>query len=335
MISKFPKAISLLSGGLDSTLATIIVQRLGVEVIAVSFITPFGCDATDNSSCSRNALPAAQQFGFPLKLNNLGQSFLEIVKNPKHGHGKNMNPCIDCRILMLKEARILMDMIGADFLVTGEVVGQRPMSQRKDTLRMIEKRAGVKGLVLRPLSAKNLPATIAEENGLIKRDDFYAFTGRTRKPQIELARRLGLTDYPAPAGGCLLTEPVYSKKLRHLLSKRTEVEFDDIELLRSGRQFWTEDGCWIVVGRNEADNQKLKVLKRSEDELLYVTGVGSPTVLVRYFDSGSKDDLIFAGAICARYTRKRSDKAVSVLTSEGKSLIVKPMTDSEIQRFRV
>ncbi len=333
MISRQTKAISLLSGGLDSTLATIVVQNLGIDVTAVSFITPFGCDATDNSSCSRNALPAAQQFGFPLKLNNLGWSFLEIVRNPKHGHGKNMNPCIDCRILMLKEAKALMDMIGADFLVTGEVVGQRPMSQRKDTLRMIEKQAGVKDLVLRPLSAKNLPATTAEKNGLIKRDDFYAFNGRTRKPQIELADKLGLTDYPAPAGGCLLTEPVYSKRLRHLLSRRSDLEFDDIELLRSGRQFWTEDGCWIVVGRNEADNQKLKALKRPEDSLIYIPGVGSPTVIVRY--SGSKDDLLLAGAICARYTRKRSEQSVSVLTSDGKPMTVKPLTDPEIERFRV
>ncbi|MBI5141680.1 MAG: 7-cyano-7-deazaguanine synthase, partial [Nitrospirae bacterium] len=130
------KAISLLSGGLDSTLATLIVKNLGIEVTAVTFMTPFGCDASDRSSCSGNALPAAEKFGFPIKMCNLGSSFMEIVRNPRHGYGRNMNPCIDCRILMLREAKSLMDMTGADFLVTGEVVGQRPMSQKKHTLRL-------------------------------------------------------------------------------------------------------------------------------------------------------------------------------------------------------
>lgn len=327
------KAISLLSGGLDSTLATVVVRNMGVDVTAVSFITPFGCDTTDRSSCSRNALPAAKKFGFRLKLNNLGGAFFDIVKNPRHGHGKNMNPCIDCRILMLKEARLMMDMMGADFLVTGEVVGQRPMSQQKNTLRMIEKRAGVKGLVLRPLSGRLLPATVAEDRGLVRREDLLDFNGRSRKPQIALARQLGVTDYPAPAGGCLLTDPIYSRRLRRLLDERKDADFTDIQLLRAGRQFWTQSGAWIIVGRDESDNNNILSLKRPGDSLVRITGVGSPATLVRY--ASSTDDLRLAASISARYTRKRGKALVEALTEDGEVLTVTPMNGQQIDAYRV
>jgi len=327
-----PKAISLLSGGLDSTLATVVIQRLGVEVTAVSFMMPFGCDASDRSSCSRNALPAAKQFGFQLKLCPLGDAFLDIVRNPKHGHGKNLNPCIDCRILMLREARKLMEMTSSDFLVTGEVVGQRPMSQKKNTLRMIEKEAGVKDLVLRPLTAANLPPTLPETSGLVDRSKLYGFSGRTRKPQMALAAELGLTEYPAPAGGCLLTDPLYSAALRTLLTRRPNIDYYDIQLLRAGRQFWTEGGAWIVVGRNRLDNEILQTLKKPGDILLHVPGVGSPLALLRY--STSETDLLLAGGICARYTRKQHDPAVTVLTDQEIPLEVRPLGPEDLDRLR-
>ncbi|MBI5664062.1 MAG: 7-cyano-7-deazaguanine synthase, partial [Nitrospirae bacterium] len=213
-----PKAVALYSGGLDSTLAILVMQRHGVDVTALTFMNHFGCDISDKSSCSKDPFAAAVKFGFQVKLAHLSDKFLEIVKNPKYGHGKNMNPCIDCRVLMLKEAKEFMKLTGADFLITGEVVGQRPMSQRKNSFPMIDKAADVKGLVVRPLCGKILPATIPEETGLISRDMLHDFNGRSRKPQMALAEELGLTEYPAPAGGCLLTEPNYSHRLRELLA---------------------------------------------------------------------------------------------------------------------
>src|SRR3990170_7211855 len=178
------RAIALLSGGLDSTLAILVLLRQGIDITAVTFLTHFGCDISDSSSCSRNPFPAAEKFGFEVKLSHLADKFIEIVKNPKHGHGKNMNPCIDCRILMLKEAKELMDMTGADFIITGEVIGQRPMSQRRDTLSLIDKEAVVSGIVVRPLSARLMEPTIAELKGIVDREQLYSFSGRSRKQQM-------------------------------------------------------------------------------------------------------------------------------------------------------
>jgi len=324
------KAVSLLSGGLDSTLATLIVKNQGIDVTAVTFMTPFGCDASDRSSCSGNALPAAEKFGFPLKMCNLGSAFMDMVRNPRHGYGRNMNPCIDCRILMLREAKSLMDMTGADFLVTGEVVGQRPMSQKKHTLRLIEGEAGVAGLVLRPLSALNMPPTIPEERGLIDRTKLFGMSGRSRRPQMALARELGLTEYPSPAGGCLLTEELYSRRLRRLLEHRADVDFNDLELLRSGRQCWTDTGTWIVIGRDETDNARIETLRREGDRLVLIHGVGSPVAIVRH--SGSDDDVRLAASICARYTRLRGETSVEARTPEGGSFMVAPMSAGEAEK---
>ena len=234
---------------------------------------------------------------------------------------------------MLREARTFMNLIGAHFLVTGEVVGQRPMSQQKNTLRMIEKEAGVKGLVLRPLSARNLTPTVPEQNGWVDREKLYGFNGRSRKPQMALAREFGLTEYPNPAGGCLLTDPLYSARLRRLLEVRADIDYGDIQLLRAGRQFWTPSGGWIIVGRDEADNLALEKLLRPEDFLLFVPGVGSPTALVRF--SQSDEDLRLAGSICARYTKLMKSDSVRVESDEGRGYEVKPLTSEEVDRIRL
>src|SRR4030065_2715300 len=204
------KAVALFSGGLDSTLAILVMLRQGIDVTAITFLNHFGCDISDKSSCSKDPFSASEKFGFKVKLAHLSEKFLEIVKNPKYGHGKNMNPCIDCRILMLKEAREFMDMTGSDFIITGEVLGQRPMSQRKDALDIIDREAGLRGLILRPLSAKLMKPTVMEEKGMVNRDLLYDFSGRSRKPQMAPAVEFGLTDYPAPAGGCFPNGPNYS-----------------------------------------------------------------------------------------------------------------------------
>lgn len=313
------KAIALLSGGLDSTLAVLAVMRQGVEVTAVTFLTHFGCDISDSSSCSRNPFPAGERFGFQVKLSHLADKFIEIVKNPRHGHGKNMNPCIDCRILMLKEARELMHMIGADFIITGEVLGQRPMSQQRNTLAMIDKEAGLKGYVLRPLSARLMDVTIPEKEGHVDREKLFAFNGRSRKPQMALAEEFGLNDYPAPAGGCLLTEPNYSYRLRELLDHTPDPSLDELHMLRVGRHFRLSPACKAIVGRDERENAVIRSLAGENSYMLTVEGVGSPFVLMTGTDAG--DCLPLAASLCARYSDARHRSEVEVTVIKGRSVL--------------
>lgn len=305
------KAVALYSGGLDSTLAILMVLRQGIEVKAVTFLTHFGCDISDRSSCSKNPFAAAEQFGFEVKLCHLADKFIEIVKNPKFGHGRNMNPCMDCRILMLKEARDFMEMAGAEFIITGEVLGQRPMSQRKDALNIIDRESGLKGYVLRPLSARLLKTTVPEDRGIVKRALLHDFSGRSRKPQIALAQEYGLTDYPAPAGGCLLTEPNYAYRLRELLRYDSDPSLEDLALLRLGRHFRLSPECKVIVGRNKFENEALLTLIGKKGIRLRIEGCGSPVTVVR----GTADDEMIrdAASICARYSDARD--AVMVVAS--------------------
>jgi tRNA U34 2-thiouridine synthase MnmA/TrmU len=330
------KAVALYSGGLDSTLAILVMQRQGFDVTAITFLNHFGCDISDKSSCSKDPFAASVKFGFQVKLAHLSDKFLEIVKNPQYGYGKNMNPCIDCRVLMLKEAKELMALIGADFLITGEVLGQRPMSQRKNCFPMIDKAADVKGLVLRPLSAKYLPVTIPEEKGLVNRDILYDFNGRSRKPQMALAKAFGLTEYPAPAGGCLLTEPIYSFKLKDLLHNNNHPEYKDINLLRIGRHFRFSPECKIIVGRHDKENELINAMADPEDYLFRVEGVGSPLAIIR----GKTTDpaLEVAASLCARYSdaKKLSEVTVMVLQGDKKYFLpVKPASNEMLELYRI
>jgi len=331
------KAVALLSGGLDSTLAVLVLLRQGIDVTAITFLTHFGCDITDSSSCSRDPMPAAKRFGFKVKLSHLADKFIEIVKNPAFGHGKNMNPCIDCRILMLREAKVFMDLIGADFLVTGEVLGQRPMSQRRECFPLVDREAGVEGLVLRPLSARLLPPTQAELKGLVDREALYDFKGRTRKPQMALATAFGLTDYPSPAGGCLLTEPAYAFRLRDLLRYNPSPELKELHLLRVGRHFRTSPECKIIVGRNEGENAKILGLATPGDILVKVEGVGSPTTIVTGRASGG--DIMTAASLTARYSDAKHLPSVeaTVWTTKGNHyrLRCRPATEGLIDRHRI
>lgn len=311
------KAIALLSGGLDSTLAVLTMLRQGIDITAVTFLTHFGCDISDSSSCSKNPFHAAEKFGFEVKLCHLADKFIDIVKNPKYGHGKNMNPCVDCRILMLREAKELMSMVGADFIITGEVLGQRPMSQRRDTFPVIDREAGVAGYVVRPLSAKFMNPTMPEKNGLVNRDLLHNFAGRSRKPQMALAAELGLIDYPAPAGGCLLTEPNYAHRLKELLKYSPDPSLNDLHLLRVGRHFRFSPSCKAIVGRNEQENDAIEALAEKGNYLLTVEGVGSPMTLIKGADAA--EFLGLAAAICARYSdaKHRVGAEVTVSNTEG------------------
>lgn len=330
------KAIALYSGGLDSTLAILAVLRQGIEVTAVTFLTHFGCDASDKSSCSKDPFSAAEKFGFEVKLCHLADKFIDIVKNPKHGHGRNMNPCIDCRILMLKEAKEFMKITNADFIITGEVVGQRPMSQMKNTLHRIDKEAGLKGLVLRPLSAKILEPTIPEIHGMVDKERLYDFYGRSRKNQMSLAREFDLTEYPMPAGGCLLTEPNYSYRLRELLNHNPNPSLKDLHLLRIGRHFRVSLSCKIIVGRDEKENNRIEQFTAKDDYLLTVENFGSPLALL--LGSGCEEFIPLASSICARYSDAKhlTEVEVSVMRNNIlSSITVTPANDSLLEQFRV
>lgn len=331
------KAIALMSGGLDSTLAVLLLRRQNIEVTAVTFLMYFGCDMSDKASCTTDATSLAHRYGFELKMCHLADKFTEIVKNPKFGHGKNMNPCIDCRILMLREAAELMRMSGADFIATGEVIGQRPMSQRRDTFPVIDREAGLKGKVLRPLSAKLMPETEAELSGLVNRDQLCDFYGRSRKPQIALAEEFGLTEYPAPAGGCLLTEPNYAYRLKELLAHNQDPTNRDLHLLRAGRHFRLGSGLKLMVGRNEQDNDRLEELMEASEAKLFVPGVGSPVAIITGGEP-SEDDMRFSASVCARYSDAKGESEVSVRVEQGsaeRDITVAPIEDSVLDLYRI
>jgi len=331
-----PKAIALYSGGLDSTLAILVMMRHGVEVEALRFLMHFGCDATDSSSCGSDPYKAAEQFDFPVKLCHLGWKFVEIVKNPPHGYGKNMNPCIDCRILMLREAKEYMKMIGADFVITGEVLGQRPMSQMRNTLNLIENESDLEGRLVRPLTGKHLPPTIPEKEGLIKRDWLLDIHSRSRKRQMELASQFNLTDYSNPAGGCLLTDKYYSHRLKDLLKHKADFDYNDLNLLRVGRHFRLSENCKLIVGRDEGENEMILSLKNDDDIILEVLNAGSPISLL--CGKAGENDIELAAAVTARYSDDKYKDSVTVDILQGSrnsKLEVKPVDDGVLEGIRL
>lgn len=303
--AKKVKALLLFSGGLDSILAAKILEKQGINVTALTFVSYF-FDA-------EQAKKSAKVNNVKLITEDISKRHFNIVKNPCYGYGAGMNPCIDCHLLMIKEAKKLVKSGKYDFLATGEVLGQRPMSQNREALKLIEKKAGLTGKILRPLSARVLPETEYEEKGIVSRDKLCGFSGRSRKGQIELAKKFGIKYYPTPAGGCILTDKEYSKKLKDLLKKIKKIKPSDIALLRLGRHFWTrpvrksnvleiknvslkdkrskkiaepklsnEVGfTLIILGRNHEENLALKKLAEKGDMLLELKNVPGPLALVR------------------------------------------------------
>ena len=330
------RAIVLLSGGLDSTLAVLLLRKQGIDVTAVTFLMHFGCDMSDSASCTTDASSLASRYGFTLKLCHLADKFTEIVKNPKFGHGKNMNPCIDCRILMLKEASELMRMSGADFIATGEVLGQRPMSQRRDTFPRIDREADLEGLVLRPLSAKHMKPTKPEIEGLVDRDQLLDFAGRGRRPQMALAEEFGLTEYPAPAGGCLLTDPNFSYRLKELLQHNPDPSLKELQLLKVGRHFRRLGTEKFIVGRDETENNRIQALAEPGDLILDVVDIPSPLTLMPA--SASEDEVAFAATVCARYSDSKGSDEVEVSIMDGDSerrIKVEPAGHEELSPIRI
>jgi tRNA-specific 2-thiouridylase len=296
------KAVALLSGGLDSLLAIRVLLEQGVPVTGIRFITHFGCDPVSSGSCGRDVEPLAKLWGplgFVVRMSHLGQDYIDMVRNPRFGRGRNMNPCVDCRLMMLSWARETLEREDAGFLVTGEVLNQRPMSQTYERFQQIDRELGLEGLVLRPLSAKMLPPTRPEIEGVVDRSRLHGISGRGRHRQLELAARYGITEIPQPAGGCLLTDPGYSARLRDLWAHDPRAGAPDLNLLRVGRHFRPSPACKVVVGRNEDENRALESFRAEGDALLHLSAHNGPMVLVR--GAFGEAELRLAASLCVRY----------------------------------
>jgi tRNA U34 2-thiouridine synthase MnmA/TrmU len=310
MTNRTARALGLCSGGLDSILAALLLKRQNIYVEWVSFETPF--------FSSEKAEKAALIHTIPLTVVNITEAYLKMLQNPACGYGKYMNPCPDCHALMFREAGKLMEEKKFDFLFSGEVLGQRPMSQTRPSLRYVEKKSGYDGYILRPLSAKRMPETIFEKKGMVKRELLMDITGRSRKPQIKTAAEMNVGDYPAPAGGCLLTDKGYSARLKDLFAHQSEYAEQELHLLRYGRHIRLHETTKIIVGRNKKDNDNIVNHYRPDCDILITTrDIPGPTVLL---DSGGREDIRAAAAICAGYSKaeKRRGVIVEVRTPEGR-----------------
>jgi len=329
--AKKPKALALLSGGLDSTLAVKLVLEQGINVEVVNFATPFClCD-----HCSLEKF--VKELDLKVHRIFLGQEFLDIVADPPHGRGSQMNPCIDCRILMLKKAKELLKATGAEFIVTGEVLNERPFSQRKEAMLHIEKKAGLEGKILRPLSANLLPETEPERMGWVNRQKLLSIEGRRRLPQIELAKKMDIGDYPCPSGGCLLTDPEFAQRLKEHLDHDKSLTNKDIVLLRLGRHFRLGN-TKVVVGRNEEENNKLLTIAESR-ELPYLETVDYVGPITLFLGKDEHGNLEKAAAITVRYSDAPKDVPVSVSCAIGSKklscLNVTAVDDRETEKLRV
>ena len=313
------KAVALFSGGLDSMLAVQVVRCQGIEVLPVFFETPFFDPA--------RAAHSAGALGLPLKTVDITKRHMEIVKNPRHGHGANMNPCIDCHALMVRVAGEMLAAEQADFVITGEVLGQRPMSQTKRGLALVVSESGIGGLLVRPLSAKLLPPTVPEQMGWLQRDRLCALEGRTRKPQMEMAGRFSITRYPSPGGGCLLTEKRFARRLRKLLETSPHPPRKDLEMLKLGRHFRLDGGARLVVGRNRRENDSLVDLASAEDIVLAAEGIPGPVAVLS--GSPGRGELETALAVTLAYSDSQGLEKCPVSISRGgeKSEVVTPVFD--------
>jgi tRNA-specific 2-thiouridylase len=301
------KAVALFSGGLDSALAVRVIQNQDVEVIAFHVRTPFAGGG--------NVGALAGELGVELVIGEAGRDYVELVKNPRHGYGSALNPCVDCHIYMVRRAREVMLARGASFCFTGEVLGQRPMSQRRGQLDIVAREAGLEGKLLRPLSAQLLPPTEAERKGLVDRERLLGFRGRGRKAQLALAEEYGLSGYASPAGGCLLTDRHFAARLADAFA-HGEDRREDFELLKVGRHFRLPSGAKAAVGRNEGENRALLGFMRETDVALEIIGVGSPVTLLR---GGAEADRPAAAALTLRFSdaRGRAEAEARVWSAAG------------------
>ena len=336
------KAVALISGGLDSLLAARVMQEQGIHVEGINFFTGFCVEGhthairkKDRAKPRRNnALWVAEQLGIKLHIVDIIEEYKDVLLNPKHGYGANLNPCLDCKIFMVQKAKEWIEANGFDFIITGEVIGQRPKSQRKDTMPVIAIESGAEDRLLRPLCAKNLPPTLPEQEGWVDREKLYDFEGRTRKPQMALASQFGFEEYAQPAGGCcFLTDASYSQKLTDLWKARGErsYEFDDIMLLKVGRHIRPRPHFKLIIGREDGENKFLEGYRKQFTHL-FTTSHNGPLVLLD--GKAGEEDLQLAAEVTARFSQGRSADRVDVeihpLNADPVTLSVKPMSGSAI-----
>ena len=329
MTTRKPSALVLFSGGLDSILVVKLLREQGIPVQAVFFSCPFY-----SSEC---AIKSARALRLRIHEVPVDSSYFRMVKNPPHGYGANMNPCIDCKVYMLRRAEKLRKSMGLDFLATGEVVGERPLSQTRHALMQIEKLSSLSGKILRPLSGGILPSTFPEIRGLVKRKKLLSIHGRSRKPQLALAMKYRVKEFPAPAGGCLLTDPEYSGRLKEHLRYNSVISWDIAELLKYGRQFRFKK-TKIIVGRNETDNNSiLRVAKRLRLPRLEVLGHPGPLTIIASKRPTQKS-IEAAASLTVRYSDAPVKPLVSVELIQGKSrrlLDARAIPRRDLERMRI
>ncbi|MDC1136319.1 tRNA (5-methylaminomethyl-2-thiouridylate)-methyltransferase [Nitrosopumilus sp.] len=306
---KKKKVVALLSGGLDSQLAIKMMQEQGFDVSAVAIKTPF-CDFDCGRGCGFEIRERADDLDVNLKTVYLGDEYIEMLKHPKHGIGAGFNPCIDCRSMMFDAAKKHMQEIGAEFIISGEVLGQRPMSQHAPALRTIENESDLVGKIVRPLSAALLPETDPEKDGLIKRENLGMIRGRTRRNQLDMAKKYGIENPPNAGGGCLLTEPHFGIKAKDLFSHTENPTINDIDLLKIGRHFRLDEETKFIVGRNKDENEMIKAISLPGDILLEAKDFVGPVSILRGYNA--KKHLKFASSITLRYSDAPNDEQAIV-----------------------
>jgi tRNA U34 2-thiouridine synthase MnmA/TrmU len=326
-------AISLISGGLDSILATKLIIEQNIEIIGLTFKLPFL--TSDSNAYIKENICDPYKIKYIFTDLSKSKKYYNLIKNPKFGYGKNLNPCIDCHLLMLKLAKNVMKEQGADFIITGDVLGERPMSQRKSILKIIDREAGLTGKVLRPLSAKCLDITEPEKKGLVAREGLLAICGRSRKEQLRLAKKYKLRDYATPAGGCLLTEKDYCRKVKDLI-KYDQLSSKHVSLLRVGRHFRLSEKAKLIVGRNEIENETLKEIWKAPDIYFESRSITGPSAIL----IGKADPKLIkkSAAIIASYTKAKANVTFEVLTRKKglpKLIDIKPLSKKTVSAMRI
>ena len=305
------KGVVLLSGGLDSILALRLMMEQDVELISFMLVSPFGDYGKPGEELISKKV--SRESGIPIEIEPFGEEYLEIIKKPKFGYGKNMNPCIDCRIFMLKKAKRFMEKAHASFLITGEVVNERPMSQRREVFKLIEKETGLEGLIVRPLSGKLLPPTIPEKEGILDREKFLSISGRGRKIQLELKEKYNLKDYLSPAGGCRLTIPEFSNRLREEMEHK-DMDLRDVHLLKYGRHFRLPEGSKLIVGRNKEENEIIYTYAEEDEYLLSPKNVKGPVSLLK---ERKEEDVFLSAKITFSYSDANTNEEIKIFTKRS------------------
>jgi len=328
------RAIALFSGGLDSILAAKLIMDQGIDVLGINFVTEFS--SSDVEDFKKKVIEAAGQIDLKLKTVNISSEFLKLLENPRYGFGANINPCIDCKIFMLIKAKQMMEGLKASFIITGEVLGERPMSQRRDALNAIEKRSGLRGYLLRPLTAKHMLPTVPENENIVNRDMLLDISGRSRKIQLDLAEKYGVKKYFTPAGGCLLTDPGFTKKLKDIIAHKT-YDLENIRLLKYGRHFRLNGKTKFVLGRDNLDNKNVMKQKKDGDFIIEPKGYSGPVGMLR--GEASLENLNMAAGILVSYTKRRNEKNIPVRYWQRRDkkeiLIVNPIRTKEKDAKRI